>query len=65
MRPPVSARAMGASVPVVMRLVEQALDEGRIAGEVEMVENGARAIVRDASELVAFVQGQRPLCSRP
>lgn len=52
---------MGASVPVVVHLVEQALDEGRIAGQVEMVETGARAIVQDASELVDFVQGQRSL----
>lgn len=47
---------MGASVSVVVHLVEQALDEGRLAGEVEIVETGARALVRDADELVAFVQ---------
>ena len=52
---------MGAPVPVVLRLVERALDEGRIAGEVEMVETGARAVVRDAGELVAFVNSQRHL----
>jgi hypothetical protein len=56
---------MGASVPVVLHLVEEALDQGRVAGEVEMVETGARAIVRDAKELVDFVQGQRCLGSRP
>lgn len=54
---------MPASVPVVLRLVAQALDEGRIAGEVEMVETGARAVVADASELVAFVQAQRSMAS--
>jgi hypothetical protein len=46
---------------VVLRLVEQALDEGRIAGEVEMVETGARSVVGDAGELVAFVNSQRRL----
>ena len=52
-------------MPVVLHLVEEALDQGRVAGEVEMVETGARAIVRDAKELVDFVQGQRCLGSRP
>ena len=50
---------MGVPVPVVLRLVERALDEGRIAGEVEIIETGARAVVRDADELVAFVKSQR------
>jgi len=36
--------AMGTPVAVVLRLVERALDEGRIAGQVEMVESGARAL---------------------
>jgi hypothetical protein len=49
--------AMG--VPVVLRLAEQALDEGRLAGEVEMVQTGVRAIVLDATELLAFVNSQR------
>lgn len=52
-------------MPVVLHLVEEALDQGRVAGEVEMVETGARAIVADAKELVGFVQGQCCLGSRP
>ena len=52
---------MGASVSVVVHLVEQALDEGRLAGEVEIVETGARTLARDADELVAFVQRHRVL----
>ena len=51
---------MGASVPVVVRLVEHALDQGRLAGEVEVVETGARSMVRNADELVVFVQAHRP-----
>lgn len=50
---------MGASVSVVMHLVEQALDQGRLAGEVEIVETGAKSMVRDESELIAFVQAHR------
>lgn len=51
---------MGTSVSVVMHLAEGALDEGRLAGEVEVVETGARSIVRSTDELVAFIQGHRP-----
>ena len=51
---------VGASVSLVMHLVEEALDQGRLAGEVEVVETGARSMVRDAGELVAFVQAHRP-----
>ena len=58
--PGVHAVQVGASVSVVLHLVEQALEEGRVAGEVEIVETGARSIVRDADELVAFVQAHRP-----
>ncbi len=60
--PRVHAVQVGASVSVVLHLVEQALEEGRVAGEVEVeiVETGARSIVRDADELVAFVQAHRP-----
>ncbi len=56
----VHALHMGASVSVVMHLVERALDQGRLAGEVEVVETGARSMVRDTDELVAFVQAHRP-----
>jgi hypothetical protein len=51
---------MGASVSVVMRLVEGALEQGRLAGEVEVVATGARSTVRDVDELVAFVQTHLP-----
>ena len=51
---------MGASVSVVVHLVEDALDDGRLAGEVQVVETGASTVVRDTGELVAFVQRHRP-----
>jgi hypothetical protein len=51
---------MASSVSVVLRLAEAALDQGRLAGEVELVETGARSIVRDADKLVVFVQAHRP-----
>ncbi|MHB1504012.1 MAG: hypothetical protein ACYCTL_13080 [Acidimicrobiales bacterium] len=51
---------MGASVSVVMHLVEGALDQGRLVGEVEIVETGVRSTVRDADELLTFVQTHRP-----
>ncbi len=54
------ARVVGASVSVVMHLVEDALDDGRLAGEVEIVETGAGTVVRDTGELVAFVHQHRP-----
>lgn len=56
----VHAGQVGASISVVLHLVEQALEEGRVAGEVEIVETGARSIVRDADEMVAFVLAHRP-----
>ena len=51
---------VGTSVAVVLHLVEHALEEGRLAGEAEIVESGARAIVRDADDLVGFVRANRP-----
>ena len=51
---------MGASLAVVLHLAEQALDEGRLAGEVEIVATGVRTLVRDAEELVIFLQCHRP-----
>ncbi len=45
---------------MVLHLAEQALDEGRLAGEAEIVETGIRRIVRDGEELVSFVQANRP-----
>jgi hypothetical protein len=43
------------TVSVVLRLVEQALAAGRLAGEAEVVETGERRIVRDAEGLVVFL----------
>jgi hypothetical protein len=43
-----------------MHLVEGALDEGRLAGKVQVAESGASSVVRDAGELVIFVQWHRP-----
>ena len=48
---------MGASVSVVLHLVAEALEEGRLAGEVEVVESGDRAMFTSAEDLVAFVRG--------
>jgi hypothetical protein len=45
---------------MAMHLVEGALDEGRLAGEVQVAESGASSVVRDAGELVIFVQWHRP-----
>jgi hypothetical protein len=52
---------VGASVSVVLHLSEEALDEGRLAGQVEIVETGTRSVVRSAEELVAFVCLHRPV----
>jgi hypothetical protein len=48
------------TISVVLRLVEQALACGRLAGEAEIVETGERAAVRDADELVQFLRDPRP-----
>ena len=57
---PVQHAAVSTSVAVVLHLAEQALEEGRLAGEAEIVETGIRRIVRDGDELVSFVQANRP-----
>ena len=43
------------TVSVVLRLAEQALAAGQLAGEVEVVETGERRVVRDAEGLVTFL----------
>jgi hypothetical protein len=48
------------TVSVVLRLIEQALATGRLAGEAELVATGERAVVKDADELLAFVRRSRP-----
>jgi hypothetical protein len=47
------------TVSVVLRLVEQALAAGRLAGEAEVVETGERRVVRDAEDLLAFLRRPR------
>lgn len=44
---------------MVLRLAGQALDEGRLAGEVELVESGERTLVGNADELISFVCDHR------
>lgn len=48
------------TISIVLRLAEQALAAGRLAGEAEIVETGERASVRDADELVRFLREPRP-----
>jgi hypothetical protein len=43
------------TVSVVLRIPQAALDAGRLAGEVELVATGERATVRDADDLIRFV----------
>jgi hypothetical protein len=44
------------TISVVLRLVELAVASGRLAGEAQLVQSGERAEIRDADELLAFVQ---------
>ena len=44
------------TISIVLRLALQALSEGRLAGQVEIVEDGTRIVVRDADELVDAVR---------
>jgi hypothetical protein len=44
------------TVSIVLRVAVAPLAEGRLAGQVEMVEDGTRLVIRDADELVAFVR---------
>ncbi len=50
---------MGVSVSVVLHLVAEALDEGRLAGEAEVVETGDRGMIASADDLVDFIQHHR------
>jgi hypothetical protein len=45
------------TISVVLRLVDSALDAGRLAGEAELVATGERRVVRNAQELLAFLAG--------
>lgn len=44
------------SVAVLLRLVAEALAEGRVAGHAEVVETGATAVFKDQAEMVAFLR---------
>lgn len=46
-------RAMTRSV--ILRIAPSALRAGRLAGEVESIETGRRAVVRSTEELLAFI----------
>ncbi len=46
------------TVSVVLRIASQALAAGRLAGEVELVDTGERAVVRNADELVALLRSK-------
>jgi hypothetical protein len=45
------------TIALVLRVAPEALAAGRLAGEAELVGTGARVVVRDAAELVAFARG--------
>ena len=48
------------TIALVLHLAPAALAVGRIAGEAEIVQTGARALVRDVDELVAFLRRHMP-----
>lgn len=54
-------------VSFLLRLVPEALSESRIVGRIEVVETGEQVTLRDAEELIGFLQahGQRRLPSEP
>lgn len=43
------------SVSVILRLATEAIAEGRLAGEAEIVATGDRVVVTSAEQLVAFL----------
>ena len=47
------------SISVMLRLAPEALDDGRLAGEVELVATGERALVADAGQILTFVLTHR------
>lgn len=53
------------AISVVLRLVEQALRAGRLAGEVEVVETGERRVVKDAEEIVRFLRNGQAVEAPP
>jgi hypothetical protein len=47
------------NVSVLLRLLPQALAEGRVAGHAEIVDTGETALFQDANEMIAFIQSAR------
>jgi hypothetical protein len=52
------------TISVVLRLLTEALERGRLAGQLEVVETGEQTLVRDADEVVAFLR-ERTEPARP
>lgn len=46
------------SISVMLRLVPEALADGRLAGEVEIVATGQHALVANAEEIVRFITSE-------
>jgi hypothetical protein len=44
------------TLSVLLRIARDALANGRLAGQVELVESGERTVVRDSEELIAFLR---------
>jgi hypothetical protein len=47
-------------VAYIVRLSPDALAQGRVAGEVQVVDSGLRHVVRSGEELLALLLGDRP-----
>lgn len=48
------------SCAFMLKLVDQALAERRIVGRIEVVQTGEASVIRDASELIAFLLTSGP-----
>jgi hypothetical protein len=48
------------SMSVIFRLVEAALADGELVGEIEVVETGERRRVKGADEIISFLRRTRP-----
>jgi len=44
------------SVAILLRLVPQALNEGRVAGHAEVVDTGESLVFKDQEEMLAFLR---------
>lgn len=54
--PPVPPARLTRPIAVILRLVPAAARDGRIAGQLEVVDTGETVPVRSADELVRFLQ---------